>query len=76
MCLAIPMRVLSVSEGLATVEMAGVKREASVILLPDAAPGDYVLIHAGFALERLDEQEAQRTLRLFAEACSADETAR
>lgn len=67
MCLAIPARVTSIEGNIALVEMAGVTREASVMLLPEAQVGDYVLIHAGFAIQLLDEREAEETLRLFEE---------
>ena len=53
--------------------MGGVSRETSLLLVPDAQMGDYVLIHAGFAIQTLDEAEAQETLRLLAEMLAADE---
>ena len=65
MCLAVPARITEIQGTRATVDMAGVAREASLMLLPDAAVGDYVILHAGFAIERLDEGEALRTLDLF-----------
>jgi hydrogenase expression/formation protein HypC len=71
MCLAIPARVVQIEEGLGQVELGGVVREASFMLLPDAQVGDYVLLHAGYALQRLDEAEAEETLRLLAELAEA-----
>ena len=65
MCLAIPAIVRSLDGPLATVEVAGVTRQASVHLLDDVRVGDYLIIHAGFALSRLDEQAAQETMRLL-----------
>jgi hydrogenase expression/formation protein HypC len=75
MCLAIPGQVLEIvdeSNRLARVDVAGVKRNVSVGLLDDeeggVAPGDWVLIHVGFAISRVDEAEAEATLKLLAEA--------
>jgi len=71
MCLAIPARVVQIDEGLGLVELGGVVREASFMLLPDAQVGDYVLLHAGYALQKLDEAEAEETIRLLAELAEA-----
>ncbi|KPK22162.1 MAG: hydrogenase assembly protein HypC [Dehalococcoidia bacterium SM23_28_1] len=71
MCLAIPARVVQVEEGLGLVDVGGVVREASFMLLPDVQIGDYVLLHAGYALQRVDEAEAEETLRLLAEMAEA-----
>lgn len=65
MCLAVPARITEIDGTRATVEMAGVVREASLMMLPSAQVGDYVILHAGFAIETLDEEEALRTLDLF-----------
>ncbi|MCE7875400.1 HypC/HybG/HupF family hydrogenase formation chaperone [bacterium CPR1] len=62
MCLAIPGRILSLSADLATVEVSGVRREVNIALLPELKVGDWVLIHVGFALSRLNEEEARQTL--------------
>jgi hydrogenase expression/formation protein HypC len=74
MCLAIPGQVIEVVDEehrLATVEVAGVRRAVNIGLLDvdgsSAEPGDWVLIHVGFALSRIDEEEAQATLRLLKE---------
>jgi hydrogenase expression/formation protein HypC len=70
-CLAIPGQVIDVVDGanrLASVEVAGVRRNVNIGLLDDdggAAPGDWVLIHVGFALAKVDEEEAQATLALL-----------
>ena len=58
---------------MAVVELGGVTRRASLMLVPETRVGDYVLLHAGFAIQRLDEEEAQETLRLFAEIAAAEE---
>ncbi len=66
MCLGIPMQVQTIDGDLAVCEIDGVKREASLMLLSEAVEiGDFVLIHAGFAISRLDEQDAEETLALF-----------
>ena len=62
MCLGVPMQVKSIAEDLAICEIDGVQREASLMMLDDVQVGDYVLIHAGFAIEKIDEDEAQLTL--------------
>jgi len=72
MCLAIPARVIQIGEqNLGLVELGGVVREASFMLLPDVRLGDYVLLHAGYALQKLDEAEAEETLRLLSEMAEA-----
>ncbi len=69
MCLAVPARVVEIrADGeTATVELGGVRKMVSLALLDEVAVDDYVVIHVGFALSRLDPQEAARTLQLFAE---------
>jgi hydrogenase expression/formation protein HypC len=68
MCLAIPMRVVERREFDATAEVEGVRRVVSMMLCPNAGAGDYVLVHAGYAISEIDEQEAVRTLELIEEA--------
>jgi len=68
MCLAIPGQIVDiVDEGnrLATVDVAGVRRRINVGLLDGVVPGDWVLVHVGFALSKVDEEEAAATLRLL-----------
>jgi len=72
-CLAIPARLFQVEGERGLVELAGVVREVSLMLLPEARVGDYLLIHAGYALQRLDEADAQETLRLLKEMVQAGE---
>ena len=67
MCLAVPVRVLQIDGIKASVELGGLVRQARIMLVPDTKVGDYVLLHAGFAIQKLDEKEAEETLRLFAE---------
>lgn len=69
MCLAIPARVVAVTEpDTALIEVDGVRKRVSLALVDGVAPGDYVIVHVGYALTRLDPDEAARTLALFAEA--------
>lgn len=75
MCLAIPARLFQVEGDRGMVDLAGVVREVSLALLPEARLGDYLLIHAGYALQRLDEAEAQETLRLLQEIAQQAEEA-
>jgi len=75
MCLAIPMKLIRRDEMMGVAEIDGVEREVSLLLLPDAAVGDYVLIHAGYAIGAIDEEEAQTTLALLREAAALTEEA-
>lgn len=68
MCLAVPLKVLSVNHPVATVDIYGATREVSLLLLPDdIRVGDYVLVHAGFAIQKIDEDAARETLDLLDE---------
>ena len=73
MCLGIPAKILESGDGTAVVEVGGVRREISVMLIDDVAVGEWVIVHAGFAIERLSEEEAEQTLALFREIAAADE---
>jgi hydrogenase expression/formation protein HypC len=68
MCLGVPMLVKTIENDVALCEIDGVQREASLMMLDDVSIGDYVLIHAGFAIEKIDEQEAALTLQALREA--------
>ena len=69
MCLAIPARVVELLPGeTARVEVGGVTKDCSLALVDGVAVGDYVVLHVGYAIQRLDAAEAERTLALFAEA--------
>ncbi len=65
MCLAIPMKLVERSEFEGTVELDGVRRRVSLALLPEAVAGDHVLVHAGYAIARVDAAEAEEILALF-----------
>ncbi len=68
MCLAIPARIVELPDAeTALVDLGGVKKAISLALIEDVAVGDYVIVHVGFALQKLDAEEAERTLALFAE---------
>lgn len=68
MCLAIPAKVIEIGgDDLAVVELAGVRKEISLALVAGVTVGDYVIVHVGYALQKLDPEEAARTLTLFAE---------
>lgn len=69
MCLAIPARVVAIDPATdtATVALGAVTKDVSLALLDDLAPGDYVLVHVGYALSRLSPEDAERTLALMAE---------
>jgi hydrogenase expression/formation protein HypC len=69
MCLAIPAKVIELkSDGQAVVDITGVQKEISLRLIEDPKVGDYVIVHMGFALNKLDEEEAQKTLATIDEA--------
>ena len=68
MCLGVPMQVKTIENEMAVCEIDGVQREASLMMLDDVAIGDYVLIHAGFAIEKIDEEEARLTLQALRDA--------
>lgn len=68
MCLAIPAQVIELREGdNAVVDLAGVRKEISLSLVEGVQVGDYVIVHVGYALNKLDPEEAEKTLALFAE---------
>ncbi|MBE0502627.1 MAG: HypC/HybG/HupF family hydrogenase formation chaperone [Desulfuromonadales bacterium] len=67
MCLAVPMRVMTIEGEVAICEIDGVRREASLMMVDGIEVNDYVLIHAGFAIEKIDEDEAEETLRMMRE---------
>ena len=73
-CLAVPAKVLEVKDFLAKVELSGVTRDVSLMLLPEAKPGDYVLVHAGFAMQVVEEKEVEEMNALLAEMNGAPRT--
>ena len=75
MCLAIPMQLLERTESEGIVELDGVRRTISLLLLPEAEPGDHLLVHAGYAIARVDAVEAQETLELLRQIAAAADDA-
>ena len=67
MCLAIPAKVISVEGASAVVSIEDVEYTASLLLLPDVQPGDFIMLHAGFAIEKVDPEEAALTMQLLLE---------
>jgi hydrogenase expression/formation protein HypC len=65
MCLAIPARIITFDGNYAIVDFDGIQKQVCIALLDELAIGDYVIVHAGFAINRLDLDEAERTLELF-----------
>ena len=67
MCLAVPAKIISIKDNIAQVDMAGTSTRASLTMTPEARVGDYVLLHTGYAINVIDEEEAQETLKIFRE---------
>lgn len=68
MCLGVPMQILEINDDMVVAEIDGVQREASLMMLGESvAVGDYVIVHAGFAISRIDPTEAEETLRIMRE---------
>ena len=74
MCLAVPAKVIEIRDALGKVELSGVTRDVSLMLLPEARVGDFVLVHAGFAMQIVDEQSAEETNALLADMNGAPRT--
>ena len=71
MCWAVPAKIISVDGPVGRVELGGTEREVGLQLLAGAEVGEYVLVHAGFAIQKVDESEARETLRLLEEISAA-----
>ena len=74
MCLAVPAKIIHKQDMIATVEVDGIRRNISMMLLPEAKEGDYILMHAGFAIQVVDEQEALETTKLMKEVFGVDDS--
>lgn len=72
MCLAIPSRIVEIQSNIATIDVEGVRRQASLMLVEDARVGDYVIVHAGFAIQILDESAARESLQLLRDFFMSD----
>ena len=74
MCLAIPARIEQlIAENSAIINLGGMRKEISLALVENIAVGDYVIVHVGYALQKLDQEEAAQTLALFAEISTMDD---
>jgi hydrogenase expression/formation protein HypC len=72
MCLAIPAKVKELRGDTALVDVSGIRREANVMMTPDVKVGDYIIMHAGFAIQILDTREAEKTLKLLEEIVASE----
>jgi hydrogenase expression/formation protein HypC len=70
MCLAIPSKIVKIEDGIGIIDVDGVQRRTSLLLVEDAMVGDYVIVHAGFALHKIDETAAMESLRILKEAAA------
>lgn len=70
MCLAIPSKIVKIEDDIAIIDVEGIVRKTSLLLLQDAGVGDYVIVHAGFAIHRIDEAEAMEALKLLEEVAA------
>lgn len=68
MCLAIPSKIVEINDQMAVIDVDGVQRECSLLMLEDPKIGEYVIVHAGFAIHKIDEQSAMESLQLLKEA--------
>jgi len=73
MCLAVPVKIISMDGDCAETEIAGVRRRVNIAMTPEARVGDYVLLHTGFAIAVIDEAEAEETLGILQEIASLSE---
>ncbi len=73
MCLSIPVKIISIEGNMAEVSAGGTIFRAGMQMIEDAQPGDYVLLHAGFAIQKISAEEAEETLKLLREINDADE---
>ena len=70
MCLAIPAKIIKIENGMGTIDMEGTQKEVSLLLQEDATVGDYVIVHAGFAIHKIDEEAAMESLRILRQVVS------
>lgn len=73
MCVAVPAKVIEVMDGEALVDFGGIKKRVNTLLVPQLNKGDYVLLHAGCAMQKIDEEEAEKTLEIFRALLEAEE---
>ena len=73
MCLAIPAKIIGIENEMGTIDMDGTQREVSLLLIEDAEIGDYVFVHAGFAIHKIDETEAMQSLKVLRDMASLED---
>lgn len=74
MCLAVPSEIVSLNDLMATIDVSGARRDISLMLLPEEAQvGDFVIVHAGFAIQKIDREAGQEALRLIKELVESEE---
>ena len=76
MCLAVPVKIVAINGTNAEIDIGGLKRQISIQLTPEAKPGDYALVHTGYAISLMNEAEAQETLAIFEKMAELDESDR
>ena len=72
MCLGIPMKIIEIKKNMGWVEINNVKREIGLMLIEDPKIGDWVIVHAGFAISKLEEEEAEESLKLINMAAGSE----
>ena len=70
MCIAIPSKIVKIENNIGIIDVDGVQRQASLLLLEDPEVGEYVIVHAGFAIKKIDEEAAMETLKVLREVLS------
>ena len=70
MCIAIPSKIIAIDDHIGTIDVDGVQRKASLLLIENPRIGDYVIVHAGFAIHKIDEKAAMESLKLLREAAA------
>jgi hydrogenase expression/formation protein HypC len=70
MCLAIPAKIKSIQDQMATIDMEGTQRDVSLLLIEDPKIGDFVIVHAGFAIHKIDEHDAMESLKVLRQMAS------
>lgn len=74
MCLAVPSEIIGINDLMATIDVSGARRDISLMLLPEEAQvGDFVIVHAGFAIQKIDREAGQQALRLIRELVESEE---
>jgi hydrogenase expression/formation protein HypC len=70
MCLAIPSKIVKIEDNMGVIDVEGVKKDVSLLLIEDPRVGDYVIVHAGFAIQKINEAEANESLKILREMAS------